>query len=635
MDLGIKSPNLTSTDVVDSVLSNRKGSTRQVAVAALAKQLAGTSPISLLGNQSPLFKTRTDLLAATLASKISAWVYDDTTVAYNGIWRWTGSAWEWSLPLPYSFINAVNVGAITPNAIQATTPIPVSDSALIILPVELTNTDSPVTVSFNGGSPLTIKTNSGSDPFAGGLPSGMIMIGVIAGSTFRLMNDPAVGAVAEQFATQAQNSATSSQTAAAAAAASAAHAEDIAVTFQGSRTLPFTGAVSRTLSVITQDWINVREFDVKHDGSDETSKFQNALNALSDHGGGALVVDGPINTSAEVTNYNGVHIMCTSRQRVEIVSSATNVPIVRMGGTKSRISGVTLRYLNTPVAGASALKFTGPVNSFEDIFVVNAYRGIEQLANDIIGRNFRVENCIQIPLHIQGAIQGGYSDFVLYGDVASGKSSISNIRLQGQVESIKFVNGEILGGVRSITTDAPALANTQCPAYCDFTSVKFDGASSSSQINNALKLKFMGCWWSGGRESVDNGLQLLATKGLEFSANAFVNCGLNGMDVTNQTTGLKVVGGDSWDNGASPGTPGLIAGIRFEDGCHHYDVQGFSGANGLVTPYSGWSGKQTHAVVVGASNHHFLVNARDYGGITAAVSQFTSASATEVYNNCF
>lgn len=223
-DLGVKSPNITSSDVLDSVVGNRNRSTRLTSVAALAKQLAGTSPLSLLGNQSPLFKTRALLLAATIATKTTAWVFDDPTVAYNGIYSWTGTAWEWSLPLPYSFIRATNAGVGTPNALQATTDIPVSEAALIILPIVQTNTESSVTVSFNGAAALTIKTNSGSNPFPGGLPAGMIMIGVPDGSDFRLMNDPAIAAVAEAFATAAQNSAIASQNSAVASAASAANA---------------------------------------------------------------------------------------------------------------------------------------------------------------------------------------------------------------------------------------------------------------------------------------------------------------------------------------------------------------------------------------------------------------------------
>ncbi len=129
----------------------------------------------------------------------TAWVYADPTVEYNGIYRKNGApgtgSWTLILPLPYSFIIASDVGAGTPNAIQATTSIPVSESALVWLNIFEANTTSPVTVSFNGGAALTIKTNTASDVVAGGLSSGMIVLGIKSGSIFRLVSDQASAAI--------------------------------------------------------------------------------------------------------------------------------------------------------------------------------------------------------------------------------------------------------------------------------------------------------------------------------------------------------------------------------------------------------------------------------------------------------
>ena len=70
------------------------------------------------------------------------------------------------LALPNLLIRASDVGAGAPNAIQATTnlPVPAGDAtALIALNIFEANTASPVTVSFNGGSALTVKTLAGND----------------------------------------------------------------------------------------------------------------------------------------------------------------------------------------------------------------------------------------------------------------------------------------------------------------------------------------------------------------------------------------------------------------------------------------------------------------------------------------
>ncbi len=164
-------------------------------------------------NSGSVFQTRAALFAdlAHVANSM-AWVLDDATTAYNGIYQKIGSSgagsWVRVGDLPYSFIVASDIGAGTANAIQATTEIPVTASALIWLAVNKTNTSSPVTISFNGDTSLTIKTNSGSNPLPGGLVANSVVLGIVSGGTFRLLSDQASAAIqaaAEAAAADAAN----------------------------------------------------------------------------------------------------------------------------------------------------------------------------------------------------------------------------------------------------------------------------------------------------------------------------------------------------------------------------------------------------------------------------------------------
>lgn len=140
-------------------------------------------------------------LTADLAhsADVTAWVYNDPAVSNNGIYRKSGGigagTWTRILDLPFSFIIGADNGAGTPNAIQATSTIPVSSSALVVTNVFESNTGSPVTIQFNGGPVLTVKTNSGQDVLAGGLVGGMLISGYVSGSTFRLVSDQASAAI--------------------------------------------------------------------------------------------------------------------------------------------------------------------------------------------------------------------------------------------------------------------------------------------------------------------------------------------------------------------------------------------------------------------------------------------------------
>ena len=148
-----------------------------------------------------------------------AWVVDGED---SGVYRKVGASgtgsWEKAADLPYSFIVASDAGEGTPDDITATSPLPVSGSALVLLNVFETNTGSPVNVSFNGGTPLTVKSNTGNDIAPGGLQAGMLVMGRVSGSTFRLVTDQVSAAIIAQADAAAQTATEKAAEAIAAAA---------------------------------------------------------------------------------------------------------------------------------------------------------------------------------------------------------------------------------------------------------------------------------------------------------------------------------------------------------------------------------------------------------------------------------
>ncbi|MEY9326832.1 hypothetical protein [Sinorhizobium fredii] len=193
--------------------------------SAIRELLLGYENIinAFLSNGGLIYASKASLDADLAhAANSMAWVIGDATVANNGVYRKIGGSgtgsWTRAADLPFSFIIASDVGAGTANAIQATTGIPVSSSALIWMNIFEANTASPVTVSFNGGSALTIKTNAGNDVQVGALTAGMVGLGIVSGSTFRLVSDQASAVLVAQ-AEAAKDAAEAAQAAAEAAAA--------------------------------------------------------------------------------------------------------------------------------------------------------------------------------------------------------------------------------------------------------------------------------------------------------------------------------------------------------------------------------------------------------------------------------
>ncbi len=219
-----------------------------------------------------LIYTSLALLNADLAHAANsmAWVIGDAAVANNGVYGKVGASgsgsWARRSDLPFSFIVATDAGAGTPNAIQATTSIPVSSSAIIWMAVAVSNTDPSVTVSFNGADPLTILTNAGNDPVTGGLVGGMIVLGIVSESTFRLVSDQASAAILAQCETavfQAQNFADQSAVEAGNAADSALEAANLVaqaeagfIGFVDGGAYDF-GLITDDVTYFDQDWGSV------------------------------------------------------------------------------------------------------------------------------------------------------------------------------------------------------------------------------------------------------------------------------------------------------------------------------------------------------------------------------------------
>ena len=152
------------------------------------------------------------------AANEMAWVIADPVAANNMIYQKQGGSgagsWLAIAQIPFTFVKATDAGAGTANAIIATAPLPIFQNALVAFNVFRVNTATPVTVSFNGGGALTIKTATGNNPAAGGLPAGLALIGYVQGSQFRMLSDQASAAI---------------QAAAEAAASAAEDARDLAI----------------------------------------------------------------------------------------------------------------------------------------------------------------------------------------------------------------------------------------------------------------------------------------------------------------------------------------------------------------------------------------------------------------------
>lgn len=191
----------------------------------------------------------TDLAAANAslayAANQMAWVIGDSTTANNGIYRKVGAlgsgSWVRIGDLPYSMIRLTNAGAGTPDAIIATSPLPLPTtpgSAMFTVNIVAANT-GPVTIN---GKPLL--TNSGNPISAGGLTAPSMPAFVDLGDHYRLLSDQASEAILDAAIAAAARAETAQTAAESAAGANLSNADS--VTAAEAENLPLSVKYVRT-----------------------------------------------------------------------------------------------------------------------------------------------------------------------------------------------------------------------------------------------------------------------------------------------------------------------------------------------------------------------------------------------------
>jgi hypothetical protein len=166
-------------------------------IKADIRDLHNAHLVALTGATSgAIVKTSLSDLNATLAhdADVMAWVVGDSTQGNDGVYQKQGASgagsWTRLKDLPYSVIQINNADAGTANAIQATTAVNVPDAAygaLLVLNITAANTGA-VTLSINGETAKPIVTNTGSTLPSGYLVTGMAVICVDDGVSYRLMS---------------------------------------------------------------------------------------------------------------------------------------------------------------------------------------------------------------------------------------------------------------------------------------------------------------------------------------------------------------------------------------------------------------------------------------------------------------
>ena len=625
--------------------------------------------LDAVSTAAKLYETRAALYAdITEDANTLAWVVSDGTAAYNGIYMKVGASgsgsWSRVGDLPYSFIVATDVGDGTANAIQAASLIPVSESALVILNIFEENTGSPVTVAFNGGAALTVKTNTGNDVAPGGLAAGMRILGVVSGSTFRLVSDQVSSAIvaaaeaAQTAAEGARDAALSAVPAAYPASLAALKALDTSTTSaaylkQSGREGTFiwrAGDYSTLVAADTQEgiyvkadaiaatsgaWVrvtgpdlslNVKWFGASTSASaaDNTLAIQAAVDLCSLSGGGIVFIPSgtyDVQPGLTVTSSVGVTLMGAGRRSTVLQPSSLTGDFIVLSGWNSTIRDVCI-LSSTRRTGGSTITLSGAHTRAEDCVLSGQYIGVYMtgVAAQIVG------------LSIQATASGGIGIDVAGGDTSQiihrtligaqdAPYPTAGIRIKNS-SALRISDSDVLTAGKALLIDPGNGEGVYSlkVVNCHFDTSEYGLEILPSGTGIVARLDFSNCWFGGNSAA---GVYIYNTGSGVCQGFDFHGCNVHGNASSGYSfrncSGLNIIGGRVGNN---------AWGIYFEGSVTDWSVVGVQIGAG-----DGASGNANWGIRVDPTSERYIISSsRIVGNLSGGVTGHT-ASATKVLAN--
>jgi hypothetical protein len=380
-------------------------------------------------------------------------------------------------------------------------------------------------------------------------------------------------------------------------------------------------------------------------GTTNTTAINNAIAAAKSSPGantvfipaGTYNVTGTINISGNPANRNnwGIQLVGAGNWATRLIQQSTTAVTVlfdAIGG--AGLSGIYLGQSGTATDGA-AIKIINQSGYIDltSFTIENTYVGVlvygtspdpsTVLTNVAINLdNFRVLGCIQNSVAVYNSADVFMSNFIL--SAAANEPSVAqlgHIRLYDQAQAITMVNGDVIGGRYSMTTEAAAYTSSHIPERNNITNMYFDSSVYGVVLNKSQEFDFVNCWFATVSSAA--GVTLQYTQSMRFTNCKFYNNGFAGIQTTVNSKYVTLTACDFQSN--SKASSGGYAGCQFDGGAQNFQVLGCVGNNEL------FGGLQAAALYIGPSSDKFIVSNNNFNGTSGGgIINSAGTSSTKI-----
>lgn len=287
------------------------------------------------------------------------------------------------------------------------------------------------------------------------------------------------------------------------------------------------GSVARTVQNKLKERISVKDFGAKGDGTtDDSTAFQNALNALQTLGGGALYI--PASPSGYVLDASLSFSMPSTTAGLSIIGEGSSVTVLKFRGN---IDGLTVA-MNGPFTAVQMSGFSITTNSANVKSAITIAQNVVAVPDPA---NVAESRLSDIMIYGEGGYGSGHLNCWLNGVVVQGASNINfeTVYVMGGASASYPNTGGAAFNISGTATDIPVVFNfIDCVANLMGSGVLMGSYVQGVQIANC---NFTGCFYGVHAPGTAVDLVQLCIANCQFNCQSGIQCDspVQGLIITN------------------------------------------------------------------------------------------------------
>ncbi len=310
--------------------------------------------------------------------------------------------------------------------------------------------------------------------------------------------------------------------------------------------------------------IDVRSYGAVGDGQhNDTLAIQKAIDAAHASGGGVVMIPTGRYAVDSITLAQNVDLLGENRDSTVLLGQSPGANTVLVPAISfSRIASLQITCAASTTAGAAVYLDQAFTTFLDDLYITGGGQGYDGIVVDqstaTFIRGFNIYSLVHDGVSVQGP--KGNDVYLIGGIINLGQTKGgAGVRIENFSNgAFNLTDADILSGAYGLWVEGSN--------YLRFENTYFDSSANGAMLQSGNLMTFSNCWFSN---RPGPGLTIGGARGVTVLGGQAANCGGTGIRITDNATGVSLVGVQViGNNTAGSGDDG----IRIEGGANYVSV---------------------------------------------------------------